>query len=206
MGCSASNSDVIHFDRPDRYDGISMEFPKQRPAARKPSRIASLKRISPHTHAQMVVAPIGICKDKGDKEYRSYIDTPVNAPDGMATMPDRDLHEAHLERLSEFISIVEMEPRRFQEAIARARWESFPDTTPRSARKSTHHGSNKLQVDVETISRKPASTTPTKDGLSIRGSFSPGSLASKKQPQAPSEIVTTEVDAPAPRMQVHSRN
>jgi hypothetical protein len=145
MGCisSASASRVDHFD--SCHDIV----PQQPPPFRRKSRERSSSKVS-LGGAWDVSADAS--KDPGVRTYKSYTDTPIDAPAGVSALPDRDVHDEHLRSLEVFFEQVTAEPERFKYAISMARWASF-SATSHSPSFASQTSSQKIRSKVDASSR-----------------------------------------------------
>jgi hypothetical protein len=145
MGCvsSASASRVDHFD--SCHDII----PQQPRPSRRKSHESSSSKVSPGDAWDVLV---DASKDPGVRTYKSYTDTPIDAPAGMSALPDRDVHDEHLRSLEVFFEQVTAEPERFKYAISMARWASF-SATSNSPGCAAQASSQKIRSKVDASSR-----------------------------------------------------
>jgi len=122
MGCATSEF-VAHADQPDRCHAVLT------PQRQRLETCSSRKAPCPFTD---------MCKDPGERTYRSYIDTPMVAPEDVSCFPDKHTHEEYLSLLERFLARVASDPNRFEFAIARARWTSYPGTSQMSKKTQRH--------------------------------------------------------------------
>lgn len=111
MGCATSdisNSDIA-------FDAYAANV-------QRPTRLA--KKLA--TKRQTATSRTGWKDPASLESYTSYVSTPMNAPAGMFTLPDREMHEAHLFALEDLRVLIEKHPIRFANDIERARRRRFP--------------------------------------------------------------------------------
>lgn len=118
MGCANSSEPVAPLDAVDQLLAVNAcqkELPKKR----------TRKQHSPAPSQSKFLPLCPYSEDPGEKAYQSYIDTPMNAPSGKNSLPDRDMHDAHLVRLNSFLTLVQARPARFERLLEMARQETF---------------------------------------------------------------------------------